>query len=93
MATTKIGILTTLCAKYGNKMDDKELLWRLGQKIKEIREAKGITQEQISFNLDNDRANISRLESGRVNPRFITLCKVANQLNVSLAELIDIDYN
>lgn len=72
-------------------MNEKEILWRLGQKIKSIREEKSITQEQIAFNMDTDKANISRLESGRVNPRFITLLKVANELNITLSELLKIE--
>lgn len=74
-------------------MDENEILWRLGQKIKKVREEKSITQESIAFNIDTDKANISRLESGRVNPRFTTLIKVAKELGISMPELIDIDYS
>lgn len=73
-------------------MNEEELLWRIGQRIKQIREEKGITQEDIAFNLDTDRANISRLESGRVNPKIGTLYNVAKELNISLPELLEIDY-
>lgn len=74
-------------------MNEEELLWRLGQRIKHLRESKKITQETIAFNLDTDRANISRLESGRVNPKFTTLVKMANELDVNINKLIDIDYD
>ena len=73
-------------------MNEKEVLWRLGQRIKKLREEKNLTQENIAFNIDTDKANISRLESGRVNPRFMTLLKVANELKLPLQELIDIEY-
>lgn len=71
-------------------MNEQEILWKLGQRIKQLREQKNIVQETIAFNLDTDKANISRLESGRVNPRFITLYNMANQLGVSVSELVDI---
>jgi transcriptional regulator with XRE-family HTH domain len=74
-------------------MNEADLLWRLGQRIKHLRESKKITQESIAFNLDTDRANISRLESGRVNPKFTTLVKMANELDVSINKLIDIEYD
>lgn len=74
-------------------MNEQELLWRLGQKIKKIREQKNIKQVDLANALEYDRSNMSRLESGRVNPRFTTLIKVAQELNVSLPELLDIDYS
>jgi transcriptional regulator with XRE-family HTH domain len=76
-----------------NKMNEKELLWRLGQKIKLIRDSKNIKQVDLANSLDYDRSNMSRLESGRVNPRFITLIKVAHMLGVPVSEIIDIDYS
>ena len=74
-------------------MEEKEILWRLGQKIKEIREQKGIRQVDLAYSLGYDRSNMSRLESGRVNPRFTTLIKVANELDITVPELMDIDYS
>jgi len=74
-------------------MDEQEILWRLGQKIKQIRNEKGIKQVTLAYALGYDRSNMSRLESGRINPRFITLIKVANELGVSVPELMDIDYS
>lgn len=73
-------------------MNEQEVLWRLGQRIKKLREEKNIVQETIAFNLDTDKANISRLESGRVNPRFITLYNMAKELGISVNELVNIDF-
>jgi transcriptional regulator with XRE-family HTH domain len=73
-------------------MNEKELLWRIGQRVKEIREEKGITQQSIANNIDTDRANISRLESGRVDSRISTLFRIATDLGVPLPTLLEIDY-
>lgn len=73
-------------------MNEKELLWRIGQRVKQIREEKGITQQSIAFNIDTDRANISRLESGRVDSRITTLYRLAIDLGVPLPTLLEIDY-
>jgi len=56
-----------------------------------LREDKDITQQQIAHELDTEKSNISRLESGRVNPKFSTLVNVADQLGVKITELVDID--
>lgn len=82
-----------LCVKNDNTMNETEILWRLGQKIKEIREQKNIKQVDLAYALGYDRSNMSRLESGRVNPRFTTLIKVANELGVTIPELMNIDYS
>lgn len=73
-------------------MNEKELLWRIGQRVKQIREEKGITQQSIANNIDTDRANISRLESGRVDSRISTLFRIATDLDVPLPTLLEIDY-
>ena len=73
-------------------MNEKELLWRIGQRVKQIREEKGITQQSIANNIDTDRANISRLESGRVDSRITTLYRLATDLGVPLPTLLEIDY-
>ncbi len=73
-------------------MEEKEVLWRLGQRIKEIRDQKGMAQVDLASSLGYDRSNMSRLESGRVNPRFTTLLKVADELQVTVSELTDFNY-
>ena len=73
-------------------MNEKDLLWKIGQRVKQIREEKGITQQSIANNIDTDRANISRLESGRVDSRISTLFRIATDLGVPLPSLLEIDY-
>ncbi len=71
-------------------MEERELLQKIGERIKQLRMEKGISQQQLAAALDYEKSNMSRLESGRINPRIATLQKVANVLNVSLAELVSI---
>jgi transcriptional regulator with XRE-family HTH domain len=73
-------------------MTEKELLTKVGLRIKEVRTAKGVSQQELAVEAFNtDKSNISRLESGRVNASIYTLHKVALYLNVSLSELLAID--
>ena len=70
-------------------MTEKELLKKMGLRIKEIRTSRGITQQQLAVAaFDTDKSNISRLESGRVNASIFTLYKVAKYLSVPLADLL-----
>ena len=71
-------------------MKEETLLKKIGQRIKEIREVKGLSQQELAAKLDYEKSNMSRLESGRVNPRITTLQNVANALNITLSELLTI---
>ncbi len=72
-------------------MKEKVLLGKIGNKIKQLRSEKGFSQQEMAAELDYEKSNMSRLESGRVNPKISTLYKVAQVLKVSLAELLDIE--
>ncbi len=59
----------------------------LGNRIFELRKAKGMTQEEMAEKLETLHNQISRLENGKVNPKITTLLKVAELLDVSVSEL------
>ncbi|MGN6400968.1 MAG: helix-turn-helix domain-containing protein [Flavisolibacter sp.] len=80
-------------------MTEVQLLKKIGQRIKQIREEKGITQDNLGISMslgkravkEYDKSNVSRLESGKLNPRIFTLYRVAKALDVSLDELLRVE--
>ena len=73
-------------------MDEKELLIKMGARIKEIRVSKGVTQQQMAVEAFNtDKSNVSRLEAGRVNASIFTLYKASTYLGVSLSDLLNFE--
>jgi transcriptional regulator with XRE-family HTH domain len=76
---------------YLIKMTDNELLWHLGQKIKRLRTEKGISQILFSEMIGIENSNLSRIESGRTNPTYTTLNKIATALEISLSTLVEVD--
>lgn len=65
-------------------MDEKrELLLKLAQKLKELRQQKNVTQEQVLFDIG---IHIARIEQGKRDISYTTLCRLADYFNVSLAE-------
>ena len=70
-------------------MTEKVFLKRLGFKIKQLRTEQGLSQADFGIEIDVEKSNVSRMESGRVNTRAYTLYKVANALNISLSELLN----
>jgi transcriptional regulator with XRE-family HTH domain len=60
----------------------------LADSIKAIREARGLTQQQIATAAGIPRATWQHLETGAANPTLAVLVKVANALQVRLDELL-----
>lgn len=68
-------------------MPDNSLQIQVGKRIQKLREIKGISQQDLAAKCNFEKSNMSRLEAGRVNPSLSTLVKVANALEITLAEL------
>jgi transcriptional regulator with XRE-family HTH domain len=69
---------------------DAELAARLGSNLKQLREARGVTQAQMAKVADVPRATWANLESGTANPTLSVLDRVAGALQVTLEELVAI---
>ena len=61
-----------------------------GQRLREIREAKGISQERLAEMVEGHRNYIGRLERGETNPSFDYIVKVAKALKVKPAMLFEL---
>lgn len=51
----------------------------IGSKIRKVRLAKGLSQEELAFETDIDRSYISEIETGKANFSigfFLAICKV-----------------
>jgi transcriptional regulator with XRE-family HTH domain len=68
-------------------MSDNSLQINVGKQIQKIRESKGLSQQDLAAKCNFEKSNMSRLETGRVNPTLSTLEKVAKALDISLVEL------
>jgi transcriptional regulator with XRE-family HTH domain len=60
---------------------------KVGRRIQQIRIEKKLSQQDLAAKCNFEKSNMSRLESGGVNPTLSTLEKVANALDITLAEL------
>ncbi len=72
-------------------MPDDLFLKKIADRIKHIRIGKGLSQQEFAAKLDYEKSNMSRLESGKVDPRISTLQAVAKVLEISLPELVDVN--
>ncbi len=67
---------------------DAEIGGRLAKNIKQLREARGLTQQQLAKLAGVPRATWAHLESGAANPTLGVLHRAAIALQVSIEELI-----
>ena len=72
-------------------MDDTELKKALGARIRLLREERKILQQDLASMCNFEKGNMSKLEAGRSNPKFLTLYKISNALNIPLSQLVDLD--
>lgn len=61
----------------------------LGKKLKELRKAERLTQQQLADILQISRVNYTRYETNTVRPDYEILIKIADFYNISLDELFD----
>jgi len=61
---------------------------RLGKNLKKLRLKKKMSQGDISRKLGVDRAYISSIENGRMNPTLTTLEKLAEAMGINSSELL-----
>lgn len=66
----------------------KELL---GKRIKELREKRGYTQQQLAEKVGIDQRNLSKIECGITFPSK-SLAELARCLQISLPELFDFEH-
>ena len=62
---------------------------KVGNRIKELRNKLGISQEELGFRSGVHRTYIASLEVGKRNISISTLEKIVNALEVSLSEFFD----
>lgn len=60
---------------------------KFGQRIKFLRNERGISQEKFTLSIDMDRTYYASVESGKRNISINNIEKIAKGFNVSLEEL------
>ena len=58
-------------------------------RLAQVRQSKGLTQEQLSAATGVHRVTIARIETGEVSPKVETLKRLADALGVLVDDLID----
>lgn len=62
---------------------------QIGEKLKELRKAENLTQQQLADELKISRVNYTRYENGSVRPDYETLIKIADFYDISLDDIFN----
>src|SRR5437667_4999197 len=66
------------------KQANQETVENIGQRIRQLRESRSMTQSQLQSRSKVSRSYLSRIESGQMTPSLGTLEKISEALNVGL---------
>lgn len=62
----------------------------LGRALRRLREDRGMTQEEVAHQADLHPTWVSHLESGRINPRWGVVRRVADALGASVRDVAEL---
>jgi transcriptional regulator with XRE-family HTH domain len=68
-------------------VDINSLNMNIGEKIRKVREAKGLSQKEISTMVNMDQSQYSKIENDKTDPTTSTLEKIAKALGIDVSEL------
>ena len=78
----------TLCSKQDTiKIKKGDIMSNIGENIRKYRKARGMSQEQLSFEVGVKRAVISKYENGFIAPSLAMIEKIAKALDVTISEI------
>jgi transcriptional regulator with XRE-family HTH domain len=70
-------------------MTKKKILIAFGDKVRELRKERGLSQEELSFKADLHRTYIGMIERAEKNITLTNIEKIAKALNVKVKDLLD----
>lgn len=62
---------------------------KIGKKIRDIRKAKKMSQEELAHNSKTDYSYLNEIEAGKRNPSVQRIEKIAKALKISIKDLFD----
>jgi transcriptional regulator with XRE-family HTH domain len=66
-----------------------ELRQQFGQRLREVREGHGLTQEELGEMAEVDRKTINRIENGMHSPHLDKVFQIADALSVPARDLFE----
>lgn len=68
---------------------NSEILIKFGNRVRELRKLKNLSQEELAFRADVHRTYIGMIERAEKNITLLNIEKIANALDVSINDLFN----
>lgn len=68
---------------------EKDYLTLFGQRVRELRQKTGLSQEKFALKIEMDRTYFSSVESGKRNISLLNIKKIADGLETSVDKLFE----
>jgi transcriptional regulator with XRE-family HTH domain len=75
-----------------NKLRNQPYLIALGKHLKELREEKGLSQEELTWMAGASKNQVTDIECGRINPTASTLYALAKALEIEPMEILNFEF-
>lgn len=72
-------------------MESREILLKFGNRVRELRKEKNLSQEELSHKADLHRTYIGMIERAEKNITLANIEKIANALGTSIDNLLKFD--
>ncbi|GMV77979.1 MAG: hypothetical protein AMXMBFR79_11120 [Chitinophagaceae bacterium] len=72
-------------------MERREILLKFGNRVRELRKGKNLSQEELSYKADLHRTYIGMIERAEKNITLANIEKIANALGTSIDNLLKFD--
>ncbi|MEG2099953.1 MAG: helix-turn-helix transcriptional regulator [Flavobacterium sp.] len=73
-------------------ISEETFITNLGIHIRQLREKKGLSQQDLGDDCDISKNQVGRIERAEINTSIKTLVKIANALDVEPKELFDFPF-
>jgi len=73
--------------KIYKEVEKMNIMEKFGLAIKNLRQKKALSQEKFALTINMDRTYLASVESGKRNISLLNIEKIANGLDISLADL------
>jgi len=68
-------------------MEKTKLQIRFGRRVRDLRQAAGLSQEELAFKAGIHRTYLGGIERGEMNPALKNIAAIAEALGVNITEL------
>lgn len=70
--------------------EDKKIIKETAEKIQQIREKKGFTQQEVAIKAGLDSNSYAKIERGETKPYGVTIAKIAKALGVKSSDILPV---